>query len=111
MTPVVYIAGPYTVPEPVTNVHNAVMVAEQVMSCGFVPLVPHLSMLWQAIVPHDYEFWLKLDMALLARCDALLRIPGPSTGADREVAFAHAHGIPIFTSVEDLVVHWKEGAK
>jgi hypothetical protein len=39
---------------------------------------------------------------LLARCDALLRIEGPSRGADLDVARAKALGLPVFTQVEQL---------
>lgn len=42
---------------------------------------------------------------LLARCDALLRIPGASRGADQDVALAHTLGLPVFLSVEDIPRH------
>jgi len=39
---------------------------------------------------------------VLARCDACLRIGGPSEGADRMVATARRLGKPVFTDVEQL---------
>jgi hypothetical protein len=39
---------------------------------------------------------------LLERCDALLRLPGASRGADMDVARARALGLPVYTSVEQL---------
>ncbi|HEX7222164.1 MAG TPA: hypothetical protein VF231_02870 [Candidatus Limnocylindrales bacterium] len=39
---------------------------------------------------------------LLARCDACLRIGGPSEGADRMVATARRLGKRVFTSIEDV---------
>jgi len=39
---------------------------------------------------------------LLACCDAVLRIPGESRGADLEVARARRLGLPIFTDVSEL---------
>jgi len=39
---------------------------------------------------------------VLARCDACLRIGGPSEGADRMVAVAQRLGKQIFTSVADV---------
>ena len=39
---------------------------------------------------------------VLERCDACLRIGGPSEGADRMVATARALGKTIFTSIEDV---------
>jgi hypothetical protein len=39
---------------------------------------------------------------LLARCDAVLRIPGASRGADQDVARAQALGLPVYFDVEAL---------
>jgi hypothetical protein len=39
---------------------------------------------------------------VLARCDAVLRIGGPSEGADRMVDVARRLGKTVFTSVEDV---------
>jgi hypothetical protein len=39
---------------------------------------------------------------LLARCDAVLRIGGPSEGADRMVAQARAQGSAVYTSRADI---------
>ncbi len=41
---------------------------------------------------------------LLSRCDAVLRIPGASRGADLDVAHAIELGLPVFTSIEDIPV-------
>ena len=41
---------------------------------------------------------------LLSRCDAVLRIPGASRGADQDVARAREMGLPVFTSVEEIPV-------
>ena len=39
---------------------------------------------------------------LLAHCDAVLRLPGDSTGADQDVAIARERGIPVYFRVEDI---------
>ncbi|WP_432547667.1 DUF4406 domain-containing protein [Kineococcus sp. SYSU DK004] len=39
---------------------------------------------------------------LLAHCDAVLRLPGASTGADQDVAIAHRRGIPVYHRLEDV---------
>ena len=39
---------------------------------------------------------------LLARVDAVLRLPGESTGADQDVAIARERGLPVYSRVEDL---------
>lgn len=99
----VYIAGPLS-SAPMHNVHAAVKTADALVDAGFHPYVPHLTVLWDMISPKDYEEWMKHDLAWIARCDALLRIPGESSGADREVKFALDMGIPVFYSVEHILV-------
>jgi hypothetical protein len=39
---------------------------------------------------------------LLAHCDAVLRLPGESTGADQDVAIAEERGLPIYYRLEDV---------
>ena len=39
---------------------------------------------------------------LLHHCDAVLRLPGESTGADQDVAIARERGLPVYTRVEDI---------
>lgn len=103
--PLVYVAGPYTRPDPVFNTHAAVRAGEDLQSTGLVTcLVPHLSLLSHIIVPHnDIDHWYEHDLATLARCDALIRLPGDSSGADNEVEFAIERGIPVFYGTATLV--------
>lgn len=102
MSKLVYIAGPYTKPDPCVNVHEHIRVADKVAALGYTPVVPVLSHFWHTMSPHPYEFWMKIDLDMLERCDAVIRIPGESSGADREVAHAEAHGIPVFGSIEKM---------
>lgn len=39
---------------------------------------------------------------LLERCDAVLRVGGPSEGADRLVAAARAHGLAVYHSLNEV---------
>lgn len=39
---------------------------------------------------------------LLQRCDAVLRLPGASKGADQDVAIARERGLPVYTALEDV---------
>jgi hypothetical protein len=39
---------------------------------------------------------------LLAHCDAVLRLPGESTGADQDVAIARERGLPVYFRLEDV---------
>lgn len=106
--PLVYVAGPYTTPDPCENTHRAVEVANGISDVCW-PLVPHLSHFWHTMTPRPYAFWTSLDLVYLERCDAMLRIPGESPGADGEVAFALEHGIPVFHD-EPALRAWIEAA-
>lgn len=99
---VVYIAGPYTNPDPVENVHNTCKFATELMQMTplWVPFVPHLTMLWHAITPMPYETWLDVDLAHMANCDAVIRLPGASSGADAEIAYARTIILPVFHVTE-----------
>ncbi|GAA2827866.1 DUF4406 domain-containing protein [Crossiella cryophila] len=39
---------------------------------------------------------------LLHHCDAVLRLPGESKGADQDVAIAQQRGLPVYHRVEDI---------
>ena len=100
----VYIAGPYTNPDPVENTHNVIQVANQVIEAGFVPFVPHINLVWHLVTPKPPEFWYEWDLEWLERCDCLLRLPGESSGADKEVERAKELGIPVFDTVAKLAL-------
>ncbi len=99
--PLVYVAGPYT-SDPVAGTRAAVHAAEQAERLGAAVVIPHLSLLWDCISHAPADRWYERDLYLLARCDAVLRLPGSSEGADREVRFARGRGIPVFHAGGDL---------
>jgi hypothetical protein len=39
---------------------------------------------------------------LIARCDAVLRLPGASVGADNDVRLARERGLPVYLRLEDV---------
>ena len=98
----VYVAGPYTHGDTVNNIQAALTTAEHLAFMGFTPFVPHLTGFWHFLYPHEYEFWMKYDAEWLLACDAVLRIPGDSAGADREVEMAKSANIPVYYTVEEL---------
>ena len=100
----VYVAGPIS-SDPRGHAREALRVGTELLNAGLAPFVPHLSVWWDEFYPQAYERWLAYDFAWLSRCDALLRLPGASPGADREVAFARERGIPVFGSV-GAVLEW-----
>ncbi len=91
----VYIAGPYTRGDVARNVAVAMAAADTLIRAGFAPFVPHLSHFQHMAHPQPYETWTRLDFAWLAVCDAMVRPPGDSPGADAEEAWCRAHGIPV----------------
>ncbi|MHA2094580.1 MAG: DUF7768 domain-containing protein [Candidatus Hodarchaeales archaeon] len=99
----VYVAGPYGKGDPVVNTRNAILVADKLSELGFVPFIPHLSLLWHMVSPHEVDFWYSYDNEWLKKCDALLRLPGESPGADAEVELAKSLGIPVFYSLSGLI--------
>lgn len=92
----VYVAGPMrSSGYLVDNIRVALVVAEGLVEAGHIPHVPHLQAFWDFMNPHDYEYWLRLDLKWLEYCDAIVRLPGISLGADREMARAKELGLQI----------------
>lgn len=92
---VIYLAGPYTNPDPVENIHRAIKIADGLLDVC-VPVIPHLTGFWHVVSPKPYEEWLRIDLVLMHRCDAVYRFDGASSGADNEVAEAEEAGLPVF---------------
>lgn len=98
----IYVSGPLTLGDVEINVRTAINAAEKLLTLGYAPYVPHLTHFWHMQFPHDHSTWLALDEEWLKVCDTVLRLPGESVGADREIAFATQHGIPVFHFIDDL---------
>lgn len=97
-----YIAGPYTRPDPVINTHKAIQVATYLQEfTEWVPHLPHTTLLWHAVTPRPIEFWYELDLAHMEVCNAVVRLPGESTGADAELEHAAKIGLRV-VNFEDL---------
>ena len=103
----VYIASPYTIGDQAINVKRQIDCFEELRNLGFIPFAPLMSHFQHMAHPRSYESWLEWDFQWLEACDYLLRLDGESRGADLEVEHAKLKGIPIFYSVEDMVIHWK----
>lgn len=106
----VYIAGPFTTGDPEENIHNALDATAHLMTeaheAGLVviPVVPHL---W-ATIPEEVmeeEDWMEVCLGAVGRCDALIRLPGESPGADEEVDVALAGGTLVFDSIHAFIYH------
>lgn len=113
MRPRVYIAGPISKGDLPTNIRNASETFFRLLRAGFAPFCPH----WSAYSggPYDrpvanhlpcgtsHDDWMGADLPWVAVSDGLLRLPGESAGADKEVEAAWKCGIPVFFRVEDLL--------
>lgn len=98
----IFISGPYTKGDIAVNVKNAMDVANQLIESFYAPYCPHLTHFLHMNNPQPYEKWLELDSMFLLVCDAVLRIPGESNGADLEVKLALINNIPVYYSFEEL---------
>jgi len=98
----VYIACPYTQGDMCVNVKNAHAMWEALFQEGFAPFNPLLTHYQALFQQHEYHEWLDYDMVWLKKCDAVLRLPGPSVGAEREVEVAMELGIPVFETIPAL---------
>jgi len=118
----VYIAGPIRRGYIRDNVRRADDAMFDLMSAGVAVVNPMLSCYAggqderptvSTVLPHPLahgrfrslgiEPWLTMDLEIVRRADAVLRLPGESAGADREVFEAAGIGIPIFHSVEEVL--------
>lgn len=95
----VYIAGPY-ISDPEGNTSRAMEVWHQLKDLGFHPFCPHLYHFMNRHRARSEQEWLEHDLVWMRQCDVLLRIPGASKGADREVS--EFRGL-IFYAVQDLL--------
>jgi hypothetical protein len=103
----IFIAGPYSNGDVAQNVKLAMDTANQLIDLGVAPYCPHLTHFLHLAQYQPYEVWVNLHMAYLDVCDAILRLPGESRGADGEVRKAQKVGLPVFYSQSELI-NWLE---
>jgi hypothetical protein len=84
------------------NAQRGMVLAVEAWKAGWHPICPMLNAFWEMVTGELDEFsedgaagWLDYDFSLLTRCDAIYRMDGYSTGADREVAVMQAAGKPV----------------
>lgn len=104
MLPLVYIAGPYSKPDPVENTHLSIKKGMELYRTGLMTvLIPHVTLMMHLIEPHELQYWYDFDLTQIPHCTAVYRLPGDSSGADTEVEFARSIGLPVFTDEEALL--------
>lgn len=102
----VYIAGPMTQGDRVDNLSVALKAYRDLMHAGYAPLCPQLSYFAEPFVKVDHASWLDSDLPWVACADVVLRLPGESTGADKEVAHAESLGIPVVEMVGEVLAEF-----
>ncbi|MBV9267895.1 MAG: DUF4406 domain-containing protein [Acidobacteriaceae bacterium] len=112
----ILIAGPYRSgtnddPERMqANLHRLEQYALPVYRAGHIPMIgewvalPIIRSAGSTTVGDALyqEFLYPTAARLLQHCDAVLRIPGESTGADEDVRIARQRGIPVYYSIDDV---------
>jgi len=112
----ILIAGPYrsgTDDDPAKMAQNLARLEEAawpVFAAGHVPMIGEwvaLPVLRSAgepdpIGPLSKQVMYPTAQRLLEHCDAVLRLPGESTGADQDVAIAHERGMPVFYELDEI---------
>jgi hypothetical protein len=106
----IMIAGPYssgarTDEERAENLRAMNRVALDVFRRGHVPMIGvnlALPVIEVAGLGSFDELMMPLSLALAERCDAVLRIGGPSAGADQEVERIRARGGAVYGSVGEI---------
>lgn len=108
----VYIASPYTKGDNFVNTQRQITTAIELLKhSGIVPFCPLLNSVF-VNMQHEFSYdkWLEVDFTYLSKCDYLLRLSGESSGADKEVAYAKEHGIPVFYDIDSLIMAIKGGS-
>jgi hypothetical protein len=120
----VYLAGPITKGDLAHNINQATAAFVELARAGLAPLCPHWScysgpalvrpetgsvFAYASAAPNDlrHDDWLAVDLTWVEAADVVLRLPGESTGADQECRHANARGIPVLSTVAQ-VVSWAE---
>lgn len=99
----VYIASPYSSGDTAKNVGKSFKVANKLIDKGYFPFSPLLNHYLDIMKHRDYDVWLKQDLEWLQFCDAVIRLPGFSRGADTEVSIAKNLNIPVYYSLEEFL--------
>lgn len=112
----ILIAGPYrsgTGDDPQAMAANLARLQEAawpIFAAGHVPMIGEwvaLPVLASAGAPDPLgslaeQVMYPVAQRLLAHCDAVLRLPGASTGADQDVAIAIERGLPVYHRLADV---------
>ena len=108
----ILIAGPYRSgagadPDAIArNLERLEAAAAPIYALGHLPMIGE----WVALpilrgidtASGDGDVMYETARRLLQHCDAVLRLPGESSGADADVAIARERGIPVYTDLSEI---------
>lgn len=100
-----YTTGAVTTADRAANLRAMNLAAYELLRRGHMPVIGvnlALPLIWAAGAERFDEIMMPLSLAATERCDAVLRIGGPSAGADREVEAIRARGGRVFQSLEEI---------
>ncbi|WP_406245444.1 DUF4406 domain-containing protein [Microbacterium sp. M] len=109
----ILIAGPYrsgTRGEPAAmqaNLRRLEQAAWPIFAAGHIPMIGEwvaLPILHSAGATIEDDVLYPTAQRLLQHCDAVLRLPGASSGADQDVAIATDRGLPIYYDISEVPV-------
>jgi hypothetical protein len=114
----IYVTAPYTGDgSPEDKYRNTCIAKEAARALALKGHYPHCPHAATAFLDGnkglDYEYFMRMDLYYIqTMMDAVLRLPGDSPGAEREVKLAKAMGLPVYTSVDEVpdIVEPKETA-
>lgn len=110
----ILIAGPYrsgTDGDPAriaANLERLEEASAPIFRLGHVPMIgewvalPILRTLDPAADGADGDVMYETARRLLQHCDAVLRLPGASVGADKDVEIARERGLPVYFSIDEI---------
>src|SRR5216684_2008596 len=99
---IVYIAGPYTGKTKniiAANIGVAESFARRIASMKIGFICPHLnSRHMEDIEEVNYQFWVKMYLRIVPKCDAMFLLPSweTSEGTKKEIFLAEKYSIPVF---------------
>ncbi len=106
----IMISGPYTAggaspAQRQANLDAMNLAAYEVFRKGHTPIIGvNLALpIIRAVGEHVFhEVMMPVSLAAAERCDAVVRIGGPSKGADDEVAIFTRAGKPVYRAIEEI---------
>lgn len=84
------------------RVAETLRVADELIALGLCPLNPLFFHFQNLAFPRGRATWLRLSLELVRRSDIILRLPGPSAGADYEILYGRDLGIPVVYSLDAI---------